>query len=145
MLDIEQEDDDRTFLGYVHAVIDRILVEPVTGIYITKVDAWFGERWVGFAGKTLGAAGVHFRDELRIPPFVPNRVVHSAYLQRQASGACIAAPPPVALHLSQRSESEPQAESARHRSKPGIGLVQRQHGVERPGKHSRLCPASGWS
>ena len=105
MLRIEQADDDRMFLAYVQAVIDRILAETVPGIYVTKVDGWFGERWVGFAGKTLGAAGVHFRDELRIPPFVPNRVVCSVYLERQASGVYIEAPPPVALHIDQRSEA----------------------------------------
>jgi hypothetical protein len=48
---------------------------------IIKIDNWFGSKWLGFSGKALGAVGrwdkPHDRPatEIRIPPFVPNRVI----------------------------------------------------------------------
>jgi hypothetical protein len=48
---------------------------------VIKIDNWFGSKWLGFSGKVLGAMGSwnkpqdHPATEIRIPPFVPNRVV----------------------------------------------------------------------
>lgn len=55
---------------------------------LTKIDNDFGSKWLGFSGKALGALGVwhnpsyHPANNVRIPPFVPNRVVS----QRRFSG-----------------------------------------------------------
>lgn len=47
-------------------------------LYIIRIDNWFGPKWMHFAGKfTAGkgaAIGVH-KTRLRVPPFVPSRVV----------------------------------------------------------------------
>ncbi|MGA2851794.1 MAG: hypothetical protein ABSE46_22555 [Terracidiphilus sp.] len=47
-------------------------------LYVVRIDNWFGPRWMHFAGKfTVGkgaAIGVH-KSRLRVPPFVPHRVV----------------------------------------------------------------------
>jgi hypothetical protein len=53
---------------------------PETLILI-KIDNFFGSKWLGFSGKALGAIGVWHNPSyrpanvVRIPPFVPNRVV----------------------------------------------------------------------
>jgi hypothetical protein len=96
--------DDVGFLGYVEAVVDRVAALRVPGIYVTRIDGWFGERWVGFSGKTLGMAGVHHREDFNIPPFVPSRVVSSTFL-KSSLGGYTPATAPVQLHISQRSES----------------------------------------
>lgn len=53
-------------------------------LYVTRIDNWFGPKWMHFAGKfTAGtrlrglptaAIGVH-KTRLHVPPFVPSRVV----------------------------------------------------------------------
>jgi hypothetical protein len=43
-------------------------------LHLVRIDAWFGRRWYEFAGKALGALGVHSRN-LKVPPFHPHRVV----------------------------------------------------------------------
>ena len=99
-----QQGDDTGFTGYVEAVVNRIAALKVPGIHITRIDGWFGERWVGFSGKTGGMAGVHSREDFDIPPFVPNRVVSSTFL-RSVSNDYEEADPPLTLHIDQRSES----------------------------------------
>ena len=96
--------DDAEFIALVETVLTRATVMHPPGIHITRIDGWFGEKWIGFSGKAMGAFGVHKLNELDIPPFVPNRVIASAYLklvearyERSAS--------PVQLHIHQRSEA----------------------------------------
>jgi hypothetical protein len=43
-------------------------------LHLVKIDAWFGDRWFTFAGKLLGAVGVH-EWNLKVPPFHPHRVL----------------------------------------------------------------------
>ena len=58
-------------------------------IYVTHINNWFGERWLGFAGKFKGVAGIRQRrgklgtdgPSLAIPPFKPSRVISSVGLQ----------------------------------------------------------------
>lgn len=42
-------------------------------VRVVQVRRWFGPRWVGFAGKARGAAGVHTRLAV-VPPFNPARI-----------------------------------------------------------------------
>jgi hypothetical protein len=50
-------------------------------LVLIKIDNYFGSKWLGFSGKALGLLGVwhnpdyHPANNIRIPPFVPNRVV----------------------------------------------------------------------
>lgn len=99
-----QPGDDAEFLAFVEAVVDRVARMRVPGIYLTRIDGWFGERWIGFSGKTLGLAGVNFRHDFDIPPFVPNRVVSSTFLRSTPDGY-EPATLPLTLHIRQRSES----------------------------------------
>lgn len=99
-----QPQDDTTFIEYVEAVLGQIASLKPPGIYITRIDGWFGERWLGFSGKILGVAGVHHREDFDIPPFVPNRVVATKFM-KSTSGRYEPAAPPQQLHLIQRSEA----------------------------------------
>jgi hypothetical protein len=67
-------DDDERFIEVVRGVITAIVHRdnPIS-LRVIRIDNWFGERWRGFAGKTLGALGVS-GGRLVIPPFVPSRV-----------------------------------------------------------------------
>jgi hypothetical protein len=78
-----QSDDEPEFIGQVELVVKGILhrYSPVS-IALIKIDNWFGRRWLYFSGKALGAVGVwqvptdrRPNNFLRIPPFVPERVV----------------------------------------------------------------------
>lgn len=67
-------DDDDRFIGIVHKVVESsMLMYSPDLLKVVRIDNWFGQRWRGFAGKTLGALGVS-RGRLVIPPFVPSRV-----------------------------------------------------------------------
>ncbi|HEV7767975.1 MAG TPA: hypothetical protein VGQ76_23430 [Thermoanaerobaculia bacterium] len=73
---IEQTPADAPeFLARVEAVVARAVHAGPTSVYLIRIDHWFGERWVGFAGKVSGVAGVRFRENFVLPPFVPSRVV----------------------------------------------------------------------
>jgi hypothetical protein len=75
------ESVERICLG----VLDRYAPAELA---LIKIDNWFGSKWLGFSGKALGLVGVWNKpynrspSDIRIPPFVPNRVV----LQRRFSG-----------------------------------------------------------
>lgn len=56
-------------------MIARAIAAHPEQLYVVRIDNWFGDRWAGFAGKILGAAGVHHHDNPTLPPFVPSRVV----------------------------------------------------------------------
>ena len=68
-------DDDIHFLSHV----ERIVV-GVTGMHtpqhvqVHRVDNWFGDKWLKFAGKAVGALGIWDRHNAIVPPFVPNRI-----------------------------------------------------------------------
>src|SRR5271165_6072784 len=77
-----EPDDAADFVS----IVERIILGIVAGhspdtLVVIKIDNWFGSKWLGFSGKMLGALGVWNKpynqppDGLRIPPFVPNRVV----------------------------------------------------------------------
>lgn len=71
--------DSVEFMGKVQAIVKSIAryYEPQR-LYVIRIDNWFGPKWMHFAGKfTAGkgfAVGVH-RSTLRVPPFVPHRVI----------------------------------------------------------------------
>src|SRR5271165_170792 len=77
-----EPDDAADFVS----IVERIILGIVAGhspktLVVIKIDNWFGSRWLGFSGKMLGAFGVWNSPDdrpaadIRIPPFVPNRVV----------------------------------------------------------------------
>ena len=78
-----QVDDEPEFIRQVELAVNGILrrCSPIA-LALIKIDNWFGSRWLGFSGKALGALGVWTlpsdrrpHNIIRIPPFVPERVV----------------------------------------------------------------------
>ena len=79
---VAQLDDAPEFVRQVELAANGILVRySPRNLVVIKIDNWFGSKWLGFSGKVIGALGVwdkpHNRppDNIRIPPFVPDRVV----------------------------------------------------------------------
>jgi hypothetical protein len=79
-------DDDERFIEIVRGLIAAIVHRdsPVS-LRVIRIDNWFGERWRGFAGKTLGVLGVS-GGRLVIPPFVPSRVHSESSWTKGESG-----------------------------------------------------------
>ena len=102
-LDLHSSDD----IGFVHIV--RPIMEGVvqihepSEIYLVKIANWFGSRWLSFSHKTLGALGIGYY-ELRVPPFVPRRVVSETFLVRRRT-AYESESAPARLHIEQTSAS----------------------------------------
>lgn len=134
--------DDAVFIEYVEAVVRQIASIKPAGIYITRIDGWFGERWLGFSGKTLGAAGVHRHEDFDVPPFVPNRVVATRFLQ-SAGDSYESAVPPQQLHITQCSEANLRRKIAA--LVPADALVWFSSESQREGRGSILAyvPSSG--
>lgn len=119
---IVQSDDAPEFVDLVERALRRILGRYAPPILILiKIDNWFGSRWLGFAGKILGAAGVTLNVNkgrtrgIRIPPFVPERVVSQ---QRFAAPA-----------FEEIGSGEPI-----HKHVPSRTALRRKAAVEVPGK-----------
>ena len=69
------QDDSPDFIAIVGRLVNGLLLEEApSSLLLIKIDNWFGSKWLGFSGKTLGALGVSMA-KLTIPPFVPNRVL----------------------------------------------------------------------
>src|SRR5262245_49609679 len=67
--------DDPKFVAWVERVIAGVESRFETDqSYVVKIDNWFGQRWLGFSGKAVGALRVCQR-RLTLPPFVPSRVL----------------------------------------------------------------------
>ncbi len=81
-------DDDEHFVSAVEAVISGVVeTHRIHDVIAVKVDNWFGSKWLGFSHKTLGALGVHRREDLPVPPFVPSRVVSESRFVRDSDTA----------------------------------------------------------
>jgi hypothetical protein len=71
--------DDPDFVRLVSSFVNHYanLYRSDT-VSVIHVDNWFGDRWLGFAGKFIGAAGVRSRKlndtTLPSPPFRPSRI-----------------------------------------------------------------------
>jgi len=70
-----EETDDPRYLDWVEAIVAG-LDEAIKAdkVFIVKIDNWFGQRWLGFSGKSLGVLRICKR-KLTLPPFIPSRVV----------------------------------------------------------------------
>lgn len=77
--------DDPKFINLIGAFVSEYIKSTsASQVCLIHIDNWFGERWLGFAGKFSGIAGIRQRrgklgiDErtrsLAIPPFRPSRV-----------------------------------------------------------------------
>lgn len=81
---------------------------PRYGVWIVRVDGFFGRAWLGFRGKILGQAGVHNRSlktDLAIPPFHTDRVLSVRFFSRDTAGEWIRSCPPFPRCLSRMSSA----------------------------------------
>jgi len=88
MIDIRQNNtDDSDFIDLIETFVERLLasISP-SDLYLIKIDSWFDFKWRGFQGKLLGAAGIRAFDKLRIPPFIPDRVLEQRHFERDNGG-----------------------------------------------------------
>jgi hypothetical protein len=85
---LETEFDDPDFVALVSAFVSHYAeLYAHTFVKVIHIDNWFGERWLGFAGKFQGIAGMrnlslHMR--LPAPPFRPSRVISCYDFDRTA-------------------------------------------------------------
>jgi hypothetical protein len=67
--------DDPQFIDLAaHAINGYAARVSSEFLHLVRIDAWFGRCWFEFAGKAVGALGVHSHD-LKVPPFHPHRVM----------------------------------------------------------------------
>lgn len=72
---VSEVTDDPQYLEWVEAIVVGVEEAIKTDqSFVVKIDNWFGKRWLGFSGKTLGALGFR-KEKLTLPPFIPSRVV----------------------------------------------------------------------
>ena len=84
----QNKTDDPQFISLLDSFVRAYLAEnSAKHVLLIHIDNWFGERWLGFAGKFRGIAGVRQRKgelgvdgkrSLAIPPFRPSRVQNYA-------------------------------------------------------------------
>ncbi len=87
---IETEIDDPAFLKLASHFFSHYadLCEQ-RFVKVIHIDNWFGERWLGFAGKFKGIAGMRNRSlhtTLPAPPFRPSRVISAYDFNRNSDG-----------------------------------------------------------
>lgn len=74
--------------------------------YIVRIRDWFDYKWCCFSGKILGAIAVRNSCDLKLPPFVPNRVLAQDHFSRSlGSSSGFEVSPALLLHVRQRSEA----------------------------------------
>ena len=70
-----QENDAAEFVAAVNGVVEGLLSQDAPReLIVVKINSWFGPKWLGFSGIPMQGLAVFYK-ALRIPPFVPNRVV----------------------------------------------------------------------
>ena len=60
--------DAEEFMQYLERIVNLAVAGWPSVLYLVRVNNWFGEKWLGFAGKMLGSFGVSYREDLRVPP-----------------------------------------------------------------------------
>jgi hypothetical protein len=107
MLNLELDANDDPDFGRAAqtAVLGVLSVSKPPEVYLVKVGNWFGPKWLAFSHKALSALGIASSD-LRVPPFVPARVVHEKYFVRVPEGEdYVSAVAPLTLHVRQTSSA----------------------------------------
>ena len=75
--------DDSHFLPMVDDLIRGVVsVHSPQRFMVFRIDNWFGQKWLRFAGKAMGAFGVWSNTRTTIPSFVQNRITSQSYFKR---------------------------------------------------------------
>jgi len=84
--------DDPSFIALANSFVSHYLeLHRPDRIVFVHVDNFFGERWLGFAGKFNGIAGIRQRrgklgNNIATPPFRPSRIVSTTGFMDIQSG-----------------------------------------------------------
>ena len=100
--------DDPCFLAIVERLVERLAAGEIADVRMVRIDNWFGAKWLGFAGKMLGALSVHkdtTRADLVVPPFTPGRVVWEHHFSRDGAGKYLLRHGEPILHRTQTTSS----------------------------------------
>lgn len=77
-----KKNDDIKFIGIVSQILNNsILINKPDEVYFVEIDHRFDYKWLAFSHKVLGELGIWREGNLRIPPFVPEKVVEEIYFQ----------------------------------------------------------------
>ncbi len=80
---LPSEKDDSEFILIIEKILKNFVQSHLPKeVYVIKIDSWFDFKWRAFMGKYLGAAGFWNKEQLRIPPFIPDRVLEQIYFQK---------------------------------------------------------------
>jgi hypothetical protein len=80
---LPNETDDRDFVQIVEQILTvGLKLGQPDEVFIIKVDHWFDFKWLAFSHKIFGALGV-WREPLRIPPFIPDRIIEELYFKKK--------------------------------------------------------------
>ena len=79
---LPKKSDDIEFTRFVENVLNNSIssLQP-NEVYLVQVDRRFDYKWMAFSNKILGAVGAWHSQELRIPPFVPEKIVEESHFQ----------------------------------------------------------------
>lgn len=84
------ETDDPSFVALTgHFLSYYANLHQASFVKVIHIDNWFGRRWLGFAGKFKGIAGIRNRSldtRLPAPPFRPSRVLSAYDFERNEDG-----------------------------------------------------------
>jgi len=102
MIELETgKGDSHEFLHLASKLIEGAAIvsdpPPRRGVWVARVDGFFGQAWLGFRGKLLGQLGVRnrsFKDDLALPRFYYDRILSVRYFTRDDRGGFTRAEPP---------------------------------------------------
>ena len=76
------ENDDKNLVRLVEQIFNAgVRLNQPNEVFIVKVDHWFDWKWREFSHKVFGALGI-WRNPLRIPPFIPDRIIEERHFER---------------------------------------------------------------
>ncbi|MDA1014870.1 MAG: hypothetical protein O3A00_10520 [Planctomycetota bacterium] len=114
MIELDEDNgDSHEFLQIASRLISGAAIAsdlPVQyGLWVARVDGFFGRTWLGFRGKLFGQVGVHNRslkDDLAFPPFHTDRVLSVRYFVRDEHNELVRTEPPFSRSLSRISSTD---------------------------------------
>lgn len=80
---LPKQNDDPEFIQIVSTILNNLIsLSNPNDIYVVQIDHRFDSKWMCFSHKILGAVGCRPL-KLRIPPFVPEKVVEESYFRNE--------------------------------------------------------------
>ena len=84
MIEFEiSKSDDHEFIDLMRKIImGNIIVSAQSKVFVVKVDNWFSNKWLGYAGGKYHSGLFHTpAQDITLPPFSKRRIISSAYYE----------------------------------------------------------------